>query len=61
VRNPLPAPVPEAAEDLCDGQVHDIRWLARHMTPIMWLRAAVIALPAGTAVGAVVFALAVSW
>lgn len=61
MRNPLPVPVPEAAEDLCDGQVRDIRWLARHMTPVMWLRAAVIALSAGIVAGGVIFALAVSW
>lgn len=61
MRNPLSAPVPDAADDQGDGQVHDLRWLAGRMTPAMWLRAAAIALSAGIAVGAVIFALAVSW
>lgn len=61
MRNTLPAPVHETADYLGDGQVHDVRWLAGRMTPAMWLRAAAIALSAGIAGGAVIFALAVSW
>jgi hypothetical protein len=52
--------VAEVADDLGDGQVHDLKWLVGHMTPVMWLRAAAIALSASIVVGVVIFALVVS-